>query len=106
MAAGRSGKRATDRVRAGLPVPDRRGVGFFFPRWNQYLRPAVGVTCTPPLATLNDDAVPRARKYAGPRCPAPDAGMCASQLWLFSEDCVVEHRYSRSDSVDRDRDVL
>lgn len=36
----------------------------------------------------------------------PDAGMCASQLWLFGEDCVVEHRCSRSDSVDRDRDVL
>jgi hypothetical protein len=36
----------------------------------------------------------------------PDAGMCAWQLWLFGEDCVVEHRYSRSGSVDRDRDVL
>jgi GT2 family glycosyltransferase len=67
-------------------IENSRNVGF-----GGAINQAIGVTCAPFIATLNDDAVPHPRWLESLLALLdirPDAGMCASQVRLLGEDCL------------------
>lgn len=71
---------------AGRVIENSHNLGF-----GGAINQAVGVTRAPYLATLNDDAVPCPRWLESLLAAIearPDAGMCASQVRFYGEDCL------------------